>query len=184
MSCCQILWLAPNSSYNTVGYCLVWRKKNYLRLIIKNIFDHHIDMNGQGVQCWMNHSCWQIAKQQQDILLILLKLPRNPSLLQNILLENLETGGQKWKQKSHDRDLPEEGDLGLRLISLAWFHLVTFQTESHNIKGWKFILVLNCCNYVTAGAQVLGMDLRMGLRTRALPSMSHKGIMAQVWLKC
>lgn len=71
------------------------KKKNYLRLIIKNIFDHHIDMNGQGVQCWMNHSCWQIAKQQQDILLILLKLPQKSQFV----AEHIAGEPWNWRAK-------------------------------------------------------------------------------------
>lgn len=188
MSCCQIFWLAPNSSYNTVGYCLVWKKKNYLRLIIKNIFDHHIDMNGKGVLCWMNHSRWQNSKQQKDILLILLKLPQKSQFVaEHIAGEPWNWGAkveiEEPRQRPAWRGRPwTQADI-TGLVSRC--HISDWAPQHQRLEVCPCFKLRHrcCCNPVTAGAQELGTGLGMGLRTRALPSVSHKGIMPQVWLK-
>lgn len=193
--------LAQSQQLLQYSWVLSSGKKNHLRLIIKNIFDHQIDMNGQWVLCWMNHSCSQISKQQKDIFLILPKLPQNSSFAAE-RIEEIWNWGQTWRQMSHGRELccwgvvwgtclnrTAEGDFGHRQTLLPWFHpcLITdWASQNQRLGVYPRFKPKHrcCCNAIPAGAEALGTGLGVGLRTHALLSMSHTRFTAEEEKRC
>lgn len=151
LSCCQILCLNPNVSYNTVGYCLVEKIRSD-RLIIKNIFDHQIDMNGQGVLCWMNHSCSHISK-QKDIFLILMELPQKSLIVTEHIAEEIWNWAQRRRQMRHSRKLhcqvqsgecvwlAAEGGFGLQETSVDWPQMSHFRLSPTKLKARNLSLL-------------------------------------------